>query len=102
MLNNNKYIYLQFNSIYAGTQINCSLNANLTCTYDAWHAYDMVTIIIHIAYIICLATNDAWHAYDVIGVYMIHHEAGRISYFKEPQILWLAGTVMGEVGDRNI
>ena len=39
----------------------------------------MVMIIIHIAYINCLVTNDAWHSYDVIGVYKIHHGAGRIS-----------------------
>ena len=62
----------------------------------------MVMIIIHIAYITCLVTNDAWHAYDVIGVYNIHHGAGRISCFAEPTILLLAGTVMGEVGARNI
>ena len=59
-------------------------------------------IIIHIAYIICLVTNDAWHAYGVIVVYKIHHGAGRISYFAEPAILWLAGTLMGEVGTRRI
>ena len=58
----------------------------------------MVMIIIHIAYITCLVTNDAWHAYDVIGVYKIHHGAGRISYFAKPEILWLPGTLMGEVG----
>ena len=58
----------------------------------------MVMIIIHIFYITCLVTNDAWHAYDVIAVYKIHHEAGRTSYFAEPAIVWLAGTVMGEVG----
>ena len=52
----------------------------------------MVMIIKHIV------TNDGWHAYDVIGVYNIFHGAGRISYFAEPPILWLAGTVMGEVG----
>ena len=62
----------------------------------------MVKIIVHIAYITCLVTNDAWHAYDVIVVYKIHHGAGRISYFAEPAILWLAGTAMGEVGARNI
>ena len=62
----------------------------------------MVMIITHIAYITCLVTNDAWHAYDVIGVYKIHHQAGRISYFAETAILWLAGTVMGEVGALNI
>ena len=62
----------------------------------------MFMIIIHIAYITCLATNDAWHAYDVIDVYMIHHRAGKISYFAEPAILRMAGTVMGEVGARNI
>ena len=58
----------------------------------------MVMIIIHIVYITCLATNDACHAYDVIGVYKIHHGDGRISYSTEPAILWLAGTVMVEVG----
>ena len=62
----------------------------------------MVMINIHIAYITFLVPNDAWHAYDVIVVYKIHHEAGRISYFAEPAIMWLAGTVMGEVGARNI
>ena len=62
----------------------------------------MVMIIIHIAYITCLVTNDSLHAYDVIGVYEIYHVAGRVSYFMEPAILWLAGTVMGEVGCRNI
>ena len=62
----------------------------------------MVMIIIHTAYITCLVTNDALHAYDLIGVYKIHHGAGRISYFAEPVILWLAGTVMGEVGARSI
>ena len=59
-------------------------------------------IIIHIVYITCLVTNDALHAYDVIGVYKIHHVSGRISYFMEPAILWLAGTVMDEIGSRNI
>ena len=62
----------------------------------------MVMIIIHIAYITCLVTNDAWHAYDVIGVYKIHIRAGGISYFAEPAILQMAGTVMGEVGARKI
>ena len=59
-------------------------------------------IIIHIAYITCLVTNVAWHSYDVICVYKIHHRAGGISYFAEPAILRMAGTVMGEVGTRNI
>ena len=54
-------------------------------------------IIIHLAYITCLVNNDGWHAYDVIGVYEIHEGAGRITYFAEPEILWLASTVMGEV-----
>ena len=58
--------------------------------------------IIHFAYITCLVTNDAWHAYDVIGVYMIHHRVGGISYFAEQAILWLTGAVMGEVGALNI
>ena len=62
----------------------------------------MVIIIIHIADITCLLTNDGWHAYDVIGVYKILHGAGRDSYFTDPAILWLAGTIMGEVGARNI
>ena len=62
----------------------------------------MVMIIIHIAYITRLVTNDAWHAYDVIGVYMIHNGAGPISYFAEPAILRVAGTVMGEAGALNI
>ena len=62
----------------------------------------MVIIIIHIAYITCLVTNDAWHAYEVIGVYEIHLRAGGISYFAEPAILRLAGTVTGEVGALNI
>ena len=58
-------------------------------------------IIIHISYIACFVTNDAWHVYDVIGVYNILHGAGRISYFAEPAILWLAGMFMCEVGARN-
>ena len=62
----------------------------------------MVMIIIHIAYITSLVTNDAWHAYDVIGVYKIHLRAGAISYFAEPAILLLAGTVMGKFGALNI
>ena len=62
----------------------------------------MVMSIIHIACIACLVTNDAWHAYGVIVVYKIHHAAGRISYFVEPAMLWLAGTLMGEVGARSI
>ena len=62
----------------------------------------MVMIIIYIAYMTCLVTDDAWHAYDVIGVYKIHHRAGRISGFAEPAILWLAGAVMGEVVAFNI
>ena len=43
----------------------------------------MVTIIMHIAYITCLVINDDWHAYDVIGVYEVHHGAGRISYSRD-------------------
>ena len=62
----------------------------------------MVMVIIHAAYITWLATNDALHVYEVIGVYKIHHGAGRISYFAKPAILWLAGTLMGEVGARSI
>ena len=58
----------------------------------------MVMIIIHMAYITCLATNDGWHAYDVIVGYKIHLRAGWISYFAEPTILRMAGTVMGNVG----
>ena len=56
----------------------------------------MVMIIIHIAHITCLVTNDALNGHDVIGVYKIHHRAGGISYFAEPAILWLAGTLIGE------
>ena len=62
----------------------------------------MVMIIIHIAYITLLVTNDAWHAHGVIVVCKIHHGAGRIAYFSELAILRMAGTVMGEVGARNI
>ena len=62
----------------------------------------MVMIIIHLACITCLVINDAWHAYGVIVVYKIHHGAGRISHFAEPAILWLVGTVVGEVGALNI
>ena len=62
----------------------------------------MVMFIIHIAYITCVVTNDAWHADDVIGVYKIHHSAGRISYFAEPVMLWLPGTVMGVFGAGKI
>ena len=62
----------------------------------------MVMLIIHISYMTCLETNDALHAYSVIGVYRIHHEAGRISCFAEPALLWLADTLMGEVGARSI
>ena len=62
----------------------------------------VMIIIIHIAHITCLVTKDAWHAYGVIGINKIHHGAGRVSFFTEPTILWLAGTVMGAVGARNI
>ena len=62
----------------------------------------MVINITHIADITWLLTNEGWHAYDVIGVYTILHGAGRDSYFTYPAILWLAGTVMGEVGARII
>ena len=62
----------------------------------------MVIIIIHIADITCLVTKDAWHDYGVIVVYMVHYGAGRISYFAETAMLRMAGTVMGEVGARNI
>ena len=48
--------------------------------------------------ITCLFTNDCWHAYDVIRVYKILHGAGRDSYLTDPAILWLAATIMGEVG----
>ena len=40
--------------------------------------------------------------YGVIVVYMIHHGAGGISYFAEPAMLRMAGTVRGEVGARYI
>ena len=59
-------------------------------------------IILRIACITCLVNNDAWNAHDVSGVYKIDHRAGEISYFAEPAILRLAGTVMGEVGALNI
>ena len=62
----------------------------------------VIIIIIHIAHITCLVTKDAWHAHGVIEVYKMRHGAGRISYFSEPTILWMAGTVMGDVGARNI
>ena len=59
-------------------------------------------IMLRIACITCLVTNDAWNAHVVIGIYKIHHRAGGISYFAEPAILLLAGTVMGEVGTLTI
>ena len=62
----------------------------------------MVMIIIHIAYITCLVANDAWHTYSVIVVNKTHHGAGRILYFAEQAILWLASTLMCEVGARGI
>ena len=62
----------------------------------------MVMIIIHVAYITCLVTSTAWHVYDVIGVYKLHHRAGRVLYFAERAILRLAGTVMVEIEARNI
>ena len=62
----------------------------------------MVMIILRAASITCFVTNHAWNAQDVIGVYKIHHRAGGISYFAEPAILLLAGTVIGEVGTLNI
>ena len=62
----------------------------------------MVMIIIHMAYITCIVTNDTRHAYEVIGVYKIHHRAGRVSHFTKPAMLWLADTVIGEVGARNV
>ena len=62
----------------------------------------MVMIIMHTSHITCLVTTGALYAYDVIGVYKIHHGAGWISYFAEPPILLLDGTVMGAVGARNI
>ena len=61
----------------------------------------MVMIIIHISYITCLVTNDAWHANGVIVVYKMHDEAGRISCFAEPAMLWLAGTLIGPVEARS-
>ena len=61
----------------------------------------MVMITLRMACITCLVTSDAWPAYDVIGVYKMHHGAGRISYFAEPAILWLGGTAMGEVESHN-
>ena len=61
----------------------------------------MVMITIDIAYVTCLVTNAAWHAYDVIGSISYMTQLRRISYFAEPAILWLAGTVIGEVGAQN-
>ena len=67
----------------------------------------MVMIIIHIAYITCLVINDAWHAYGVIGVYMIHHGAGRISYFAVRQYcgwlvrLWASSGLVAIKGASN-
>ena len=61
----------------------------------------MVMIIIHIAYITGFVTNDAWHANGVILVCKVHHEAGRISCFAEPAMLWLAGTLIGLVEPRS-
>ena len=58
----------------------------------------MIMNIIRIVYITCLVTIYAGHAYDVIVVYKTHHGSGRVSYVMEPAILWLASTVMGEVG----
>ena len=60
----------------------------------------MLMIVIHIAYITCLVTNDVWNAYDIIGVYNLR--ASGISCIAEPAVLRMAGTVMGEVGARNI
>ena len=62
----------------------------------------MIMIIIHIFYITCLVTDDDWHANGEIVAYKIHHGAGRISYFAEPAMLWLAGTHMGQVEARSI
>ena len=59
-------------------------------------------MILILPYITCLVTNDSWHAYDVIWIYKRHHGADRVSYFTEPAIVWLSGTVMGEVGACNI
>ena len=53
-----------------------------------YYTYSLIT---------CLVTNDAYHAYDLIGIYKIHHGAGRVSCFTEPATLWLAGTAMVEV-----
>ena len=54
----------------------------------------MVIIIIHVAHITCLVTKHAWHDYGVIGVYKIHHGAGRISYFcrNRQYYRWLVGS----------
>ena len=62
----------------------------------------MVMITIQLSYVTCLVTNDAWNAYDVIGVYNVHHGAGRISYFADPAIPWFFGTPICEVGPRSI
>ena len=56
----------------------------------------------YVKYLTCLRTYDAWYAYDVIGVYKIHHGSGRISYFTELAILWLAGTIIDEVWAQHL
>ena len=61
----------------------------------------MFMIIIHIVYITCLVTNDDWHPYDGIGVYKMHHKAGKISYFAEQEgntvVDWYSCTRSGPV-----
>ena len=58
----------------------------------------MVMTIIHIAYITCLVTNDTLYAYDVIGIYKILHGAGRILYFTQAAMLWLASCLWARTG----
>ena len=81
----------------------------------------MVVIIVRITYITCLAISDAWHMYGASGSirYMselvesyksrnrqtvvgwsVMGEVG-VAKLTELTILWLASTVMGEVGAHN-
>ena len=69
------------------------------CTRMAVRLHNKIYYI-YVKYFTC--TYVRRHDYEVIGVYKILHGAGRVSYFTEPAILWLDGTVMEEVGARNI
>ena len=82
----------------------------------------MVIIIVHITYITFLATSDSGHIYAAIGSiryisvqveshnsrnrqyrgWLVGHGRGRgPQHSTELTILWLASTVMGEVGAHN-